>query len=137
MSNKQWSWWAGEGFEPEMFTVEAPSRDLVITRARAEFGAREAFSIIEATKAGSFETNVFEADDQELQDVIIQSFTDLNAHRFGEDGLDDFPPIDADLSHALNAAFAVWLAPHEAGIPTFTFTDSRNLELIAPEEHHE
>lgn len=137
MSNKQWSWWAGEGFEPERFTVEAPSRDLVIAAARAEFGAREAFTIIDATQDGSFETNVFEADDQDLQEVIIQRFTDLNAHRFGEDGLEDFPPVDDNLCHALNAAFAVWLAPHEAGIPTFTFTDSRNLELIAPEEHHD
>ena len=77
---------------------------------------------------------MFETDDQNLHDLIVERFGDLNPHRFGEDGMEDFPPIDDNLCHALNAAFAAWLAPSQANIPTFAFTASRNLELISPEE---
>lgn len=132
MSNKQWNWWAAEGDLPDIFTIAAASRDQVIAQARAEFGSRQTFTIVEATKNCSFETDIFSADDENLNDIILERFTDLNGGSFGEDGVEDFPQVDADLCAALNAAFTVWLAPHEAGIPTFTFTAQRNLEVIFP-----
>ncbi|MDF0540799.1 hypothetical protein PX699_00455 [Sphingobium sp. H39-3-25] len=126
---RQWCWWAGEGEDPETYSVTDSSRGAVITAARAEFGADVTFTIVEATQDGPFIAEIF---DDSLIDDVIEGFSEANGDRWGEDGFDGC--IDRDLlARSLNDALALFLHDHGGDIVTWAFTGQRNKEVVRPD----
>lgn len=125
---RQWSWWAGLGADAEHFTITESSREAVIAAAEREFGPNARVTIVEATQDGPFTAP--DLDDDEMMDVLLDKFSEANCERFGEDGLVDFPR-DA-LAKQLQAAFQAFLVQHGHEIPTYTFIEQRNREVIGP-----
>jgi hypothetical protein len=126
---RQWSWWAGEGEEPEGFKLQGVTRESVIAAAHDEFGLDAVFTIVEATQDGPFVTDIF--DDHNVEDVIDR-FVEANGDRFcPDDGFDGH--IDqAAFAAALNAACKSYFADHGGDIIVWAFTAQRNKEVIRP-----
>ena len=130
MSVRQFSWWAGLGAEPEVYSVNDATRDGVIAAARDEFGSAEWFTIVEATQDGPFDCDIFDHGGRLIEDVI-ERFSEENSERFGEDGF--LGDIDqGDLAAHLNRAFSEFMAMHGGKVVVWGFTEQRHREAVAP-----
>lgn len=125
---RHWSWWAGEGAEPETYTVNEPTRDAVIAAAGREFGADSVFTIVEATQDGPFVTDVV---DEDIAERVIDAFVDANGHRFGEQGWEGYLDQDA-LAAELNRAVARFVDARGDDIIVWSFTGQRHREVFGP-----
>jgi hypothetical protein len=122
---RQFSWWAADGVQPESYTLNEPTREAIIAAAEREWPG-ETFTIVYATQDGPFQTRPF---DELLTERVLEQFAEDNSERFGEDGMDSDLSLDALAAH-LNTAFAEFIAEHVDKIPTWSFTEERDKEVI-------
>ena len=124
--DEEWTWYWGEGSEPEAYSPANSREDAVAKATRAAHERDLTEMTVCEGKPWKLRDDFFNAD------MVLEQWNDWNEDCQDEQGelsMEPTPDQEADLVLALNAAFAAWRAKHKLGraYPL----DTRNSEVIS------